>query len=195
MQSADNNVRLPIDSVSQLGAAHPFQWNAKHFAPVSAAAYSAIQQFLVFESLLLDHGRYADWLRLIAGNAVYRVHKSASVEREPEGLSDCAFRDHGKLRERVNWLVRQRGPVGGSDVIRTRRFLTNISVSCHRANEYEVCSYLRVEHILEGGRITPAWGGERRDRLRIGSGTFVILQRELVIDAIAAGISRLPEFP
>jgi 3-phenylpropionate/cinnamic acid dioxygenase small subunit len=175
---------------------HPQPWKPPPFMPVSAQVYSEIQQFLIYEALLLDHGCFDQWSALLARDITYSVCNCSGQERV--GLNAAEF----LVRNRESLLLRIGCPTQTASAPRveqrlpaTRRFVTNVSVSfAHCRNEYDVVSYLRVAQISHGGTMNSAWSSERHDRLRATDRAFAISRRELLIDSIEPGIAGPPQF-
>jgi len=170
-------------------------WTLQPFMPVSAEVYSDIQQFLIYEALLLDHGCLDHWAGLLARDVSYRICNCSGQDRT--GLTTAEYIDSSRQS-----LLRRLLPseqTASNDETRppnTRRFVTNVSVSfAHCWNEYDVVSYLRVARIgHSGGTGDCAWSAERRDLLRVTNRSFAISRRELLIDSIEPGSSDLAKF-
>jgi 3-phenylpropionate/cinnamic acid dioxygenase small subunit len=172
------------------------RWEPPSFIPVRSQVYSDIQQFLVYEALLLDHGLYDLWSTILFPGIIYSV--CACTDETKMGLNPAEY----VVRSRESMLQR----LGGADtpiseqssadrLPATRRFVTNISVSFtqHR-QEYDVLSYVRVASIGRNRSSTAAWSAERRDHLSATDQSFVICRRSLLIDWIEPGDSGPPLF-
>ena len=178
-----------------LGASHLKPWKPQPFMPVSSQVYSEIQQFLIYEALLLDHSCFDQWSSLLARDITYSVCNCSGEERN--GLSAMPSVDSGReaLLLRLGGRPRHAGLDLENRLPMTRRFVTNVSVSfAHCRNEYDVVSYLRVAYIGHEGSTNSAWSAERRDRLRTTDRAFAITRREVLIDSIEPGVSVLPQF-
>jgi 3-phenylpropionate/cinnamic acid dioxygenase small subunit len=177
-----------------LAAIHPKPWKPQPFMPVNPQVYSEIQQFLIYEALLLDHGCFDQWSGLLSREITYSVC-NCSGGHEPDSCGALEYVDTGResLLLRTGRQLQKATPQ--NSLPSTRRFVTNVSVSfAHCRSEYEVVSYLRVMHISHEGSANSAWSAERRDRLRATDRSFAILRRELLIDSIEPGIARPPQF-
>lgn len=185
----------PPGDLQPPGALPPKPWKPQPFMAVSSQVYSEIQQFLIYEALLLDHTCVEQWAALLARDITYSVHNCSGQTRP--GLESAEYVDSSRdaLLARVTSRCRQSATRFENRLPLTRRFVTNVSVSfAHCRNEYEVVSYLRVSHIGHEGTTNSAWSAERRDRLRTTDRAFAIARREVLIDAIEPGVSDLPQF-
>ena len=183
----------PSSGLKPLGAALPGPWRPQPFMPVSSQVYSEIQQFLIYEALLLDHSCLDQWAALLARDVTYSVCNCSGQDRPGLDPAEYVDKDRSALLTRVT--SRCQGPRSENRLPQTRRFVTNVSVSfAHCRSEYEVVSYLRVAHIGHEGTTNSAWSAERRDRLRTTDRAFAITKREVLIDSIEPGVSDLPQF-
>lgn len=178
-----------------LAAIRPRPWKPQPFMPVSAQVYSEIQQFLIYEALLLDHSCFDQWSGLLARNVTYSVCNCSGQLRSGIEAAEYVDADRDSLLARVNRCSLKAGARIDDRLPVTRRFVTNVSVSfAHCRNEYEVVSYLRVARIGHEGTTDSAWSAERRDRLRGTDRAFAITRREVLIDSIEPGVTDLPQF-
>jgi 3-phenylpropionate/cinnamic acid dioxygenase small subunit len=182
-----------LGGLRPLGALQSRSWKPQPFMPVSSQVYSEIQQFLIYEALLLDHSCLDQWAGLIARDITYSVCNCSGQDRRGLDPAEYVDQDRDSLLSRV--ASRCRSSQLENRMPFTRRFVTNVSVSfAHCRNEYDVVSYLRVAHIGHEGTTNSAWSAERRDRLRATDRAFAITQREVLIDSIEPGVSDLPQF-
>lgn len=182
-----------IGGLQPPGPVIPGPWKPQPFMPVSSQVYSEIQQFLIYEALLLDHSCLDQWAALLARDVTYSVCNCSGQERRGLDPAEYVDKDRSALLSRVTSRCQAARPENRLPT--TRRFVTNVSVSfAHCRNEYDVVSYLRVSHIGHEGTTNSAWSAERRDRLRTTDRSFAITQREVLIDAIEPGVSDLPQF-
>jgi len=176
-----------------LGGIQPTPWKPQPFMPVSSQVYSEIQQFLIYEALLLDHSCLDQWSGLLARDITYSVCNCSGRDRGGSGVAEYVDHSREALLLRLGRLSRK--PDSQLRLPMTRRFVTNVSVSfAHCRNEYDVVSYLRVAHIGHEGTTNSAWSAERRDRLRGTDRSFTITRRDVLVDSIEPGISELPLF-
>jgi 3-phenylpropionate/cinnamic acid dioxygenase small subunit len=176
-------------------AIHLKPWKPQPFMPVSSQVYSEIQQFLVYEALLLDHRCFDQWSALLARDVTYSVCNCSG--HDARGLDPAEYVASGRdsLLSLVRHRCRERDVRPDDSLPLTRRFVTNVSVSfAHCRNEYEVVSYLQVTRIGHEGTADSAWSAERRDRLRGTDRAFAISHREVLIDSIHSGATGLPAF-
>jgi len=175
-----------------VAAIQPKPWKPQPFMPVNPQVYSEIQQFLIYEALLLDHSCFDQWSALLSRDITYSVCNCFG-ERQHDGCGASEYVDNGRdaLLQRTGRQLQ----AAVANLPSTRRFVTNVSVSfAHCRNEYDVVSYLRVMHISHEGSANSAWSAERRDRLRATDRSFAILRREVLIDSMEPGIARPPQF-
>lgn len=169
-----------------VAAIQPRPWKPAPFMPVNPQVYSEIQQFLIYEALLLDHSCFDQWAELLCRDITYSVCNCLQG-----GCGAAEYVDIG----RDALLTRTGRQLQGANLPSTRRFVTNVSVSfAHCRNEYDVVSYLRVMHISHEGSANSAWSAERRDRLRGTDRSFAIMRREVLIDTLEPGVARPPQF-
>jgi 3-phenylpropionate/cinnamic acid dioxygenase small subunit len=163
--------------------------------PVSPQVYSEIQQFLIYEALLLDHSCFDQWSGMLSWDITYSVCTAPARQQDGGGASEYFDSGRESLLLRTARQSQNATPRPENRLPSTRRFVTNVSVSfAHCRNEYDVVSYLRVMHIGYEGSANSAWSAERRDRLRAIDRAFAISRRELLIDSIEPGIARPPQF-
>jgi 3-phenylpropionate/cinnamic acid dioxygenase small subunit len=173
-----------------VAAIQPRPWKPQPFMPVNPQIYSEIQQFLIYEALLLDHRCFDQWAALLSRDITYSVCNCFG-QRQHDGCGASEYVDKG----RDALLQRTGHQLHAANLPCTRRFVTNVSVSfAHCRNEYDVVSYLRVMHICHEGSANSAWSAERRDRLRGTVRSFAILSREVLIDSLEPGIAQPPQF-
>jgi 3-phenylpropionate/cinnamic acid dioxygenase small subunit len=178
-----------------LAGIHLKPWKPQPFMPVSSQVYSEIQQFLIYEALLLDHSCFDQWSGLLARDITYSVCNCSGQQRKELSATESVDSGRESLVLRIGRQARQAGSDLENRLPMTRRFVTNVSVAfAHCRNEYDVVSYLRVAYIGHEGSTNSAWSAERRDRLRTTDRAFAITRREVLIDSIEPGVSVLPQF-
>ena len=179
-----------ISMQQAVAAIQPKPWKPQPFMPVNPQVYSEIQQFLIYEALLLDHRCFDQWSTLLSRDITYSVCNCFG-QRQHDHCGASEYVDSG----RDALLQRTGRQLQIANLPSTRRFVTNVSVSfAHCRNEYDVVSYLRVMHISHEGSANSAWSAERRDRLRATDRSFAILRREVLIDSLEPGIAGCPQF-
>lgn len=174
---------------------HLKPWKPQPFMPVSSQVYSEIQQFLIYEALLLDHSCFDQWSAFLARDVTYSVCNCSG--HDGRGLDAAEYVATGRevLLSRIQSRMQATCPQFDKRLPLTRRFVTNVSVAfAHCRNEYDVVSYLQVTQIGHDGTANSAWSAERRDRLRATDRSFAIAQREVLIDAVQTGMTCLPAF-
>ena len=173
-----------------VAAIEPKPWKPQPFMPVNPQVYSEIQQFLIYEALLLDHRCFDQWSTLLSRDIAYRVCNCFG-QRQHDNCGASEYAECG----RDALLARTGRQLQIANLPSTRRFVTNVSVAfAHCRNEYDVVSYLRVMHISHEGSANSAWSAERRDRLHATDRSFAILRREVLIDSLEPGIAGCPQF-
>src|ERR1700753_2996393 len=93
---------------------HPKPWKPQPFMPVNPQVYSEIQQFLIYEALLLDHGCFDQWSALLSRDITYRVCNC--------GCGASEYVDSG----RDSLLQRTGHQLHADNLPATRRFVTNV---------------------------------------------------------------------
>jgi len=122
----------------------------EHYLPVAAAEYSEIHQFMSFEALLLDHGRYQQWIRLLAPGLLHRLLERRADEAETGVEHSFApalvSHDYPSLCQLARDLVdgRRRCP---APQVQLRRLITNLSVSSAVHRRYEIVSYILLSWV------------------------------------------------
>jgi 3-phenylpropionate/cinnamic acid dioxygenase small subunit len=160
-------------------------WTPSEFMPVRSEVYSDIQQFLIYEALLLDHGCTDKWLTLFSDSIKYMLLDctiAGSPRTQQVAGGRNALRDHMKS-------LRTGGLDGSGAERRTAcRCVMNVSISfANSRREYAVHSYLRVTPLIDTR--APAWNAERRDLLLSLGRTYRICSRILIVDGIDTGHS------
>jgi len=127
------------------GALH--HWTPPDFLPVSAEVHSQIQQFMVYEALLLDHGCIERWLCLFSKTIDYGWLDCTGREYSPRKRAIAADRDALRRHAKSLGLASQNEPSMGRRI--TCRSVTNVSISfahCVTSIMYEpMCGRLRSQ--------------------------------------------------
>src|SRR5215510_8451396 len=148
-----------------------------------------IEQFLFYESRLLDDRNYEEWFALLADDLHYfmptrynRLRREAA--KEFSGPEEAAFFDEDKASIALRIRRLNTGMAWAEDPpSRTRHMLTNVVVRPHGTNEYEVDSYFLVYRSrLE--REVETFVGMRQDLLRRDGSSygFQIVKRTIILD-------------
>ncbi|MFM9262209.1 aromatic-ring-hydroxylating dioxygenase subunit beta [Rhodococcus sp. 5A-K4] len=85
------------------------------------------QSFLTREAVLIDEGRFNDWLDLFAGDCLYWVPVTPGGG-DPRTEVSHAFDDHRRLTDRVYWL-RTGLAYSQLPASRTRRLITGVETT------------------------------------------------------------------
>jgi 3-phenylpropionate/cinnamic acid dioxygenase small subunit len=158
-------------------------------------AHFDVEQFYFHEAELLDDGRFADWLDLLADDLTYWMPTRSNRLRRQQALSiatpgEAAFYDETK--ESLAWRIRRfdSGMAWAEDPpSRTRHLVTNVvartadldSDPTLADNELVVRSaFLVYRNRLE--REVNVFAGGRTDVLRPVSDGFQVARREILLD-------------
>jgi 3-phenylpropionate/cinnamic acid dioxygenase small subunit len=159
---------------------------AEHVTP---ELQQEIEQFLYFESRVLDERRYDEWYALLTDDIHYfmptrynRLKREA--DKEFSGPNDAAFFDEDKhsIAQRIRRL--NTGMAWAEDPpSRTRHMVTNVVIRPRANGEYEVdCYYLLYRSRLE--REIEMFVGMRHDVLRRANTAagFMVAGRTIILD-------------
>jgi len=154
-----------------------------------------ITQFYFDEAALLDDGRFADWLDLLAEDLDYwaptrtnRLRRQQSLSIEPRG--GTAFYDETK--ESLRWRIRRfdSGMAWAEDPpSRTRHLISNV-IATHVDPEehpgFSVDDFLvRSAFLVHRSRLQTEqnlFAGQRTDLLRRSGDSFEVARREILLD-------------
>ena len=76
-------------------AVQPKPWKPQPFMPVNPQIYSEIQQFLIYEALLLDHRCFDQWSGLLSRDIAYSVCNCFG-KRQHDGCGASEYVDQGR---------------------------------------------------------------------------------------------------
>jgi ethylbenzene dioxygenase subunit beta len=159
--------------------------------------YAASVQFLHYEAELLDNGRLADWLQLLADDIDYRVPTRIARTRgsttEFSTESYHLLENLATLRARVarfdsGYAVAENPPS------RTRRMVSNVRIIESASDgEHGVRSNLLLARVKEDA---PAQflSAERHDVLRVTSGRIQLVRRTVFLDHTVLPMEHLAIF-
>ena len=154
-----------------------------------------VEQFYYEEAELLDDGRFADWLELLADDLDYWMPTRTNRLRRQQALSIAARGEAGyydETKESLAWRIRRfdSGMAGGEDPpSRTRHLITNIVVRHidpgqhpdFSAEDLEVRSaFLVYRNRLE--REENVFAGRRVDILRRTEEGLRVARRVILLD-------------
>lgn len=153
-----------------------------------------VEQFYYSEAELLDEGRYADWLELLADDLDYWMPVRTNRLRRQQALSVAARGEaayYDETKESLAWRIRRfdSGMAWAEDPpSRTRHLVTNVSVR-HADSETDVDSgpsdlvvrsaFLVYRNRLE--REENVFAGARTDLLRRAEGHRLLIARRYVL--------------
>jgi 3-phenylpropionate/cinnamic acid dioxygenase small subunit len=164
----------------------------KTFLPVSAEIFSAIQQFLIHETHLLDHNCFENWTALLCPDMTYSVHHPQG----PDPHTPPAYRmieGSRLLLEALHQSVRAPSSMADPRAYHIRRCVTNINVSfAHCRDEFAVASYLQIQGVQRSNGTLFTCTAERSDHLRRTAMSFRIISREIFLDSIEPAAFVLP---
>lgn len=144
-----------------------------------------VERFLYYEALLLDEGRFNEWLDLLTDDVHYLMPTAESVQSDPGAAApevSLSYMDEGKemLALRVRQLDTGLRHVEVPASL-TRRLVTNVLVIDAPADdELNVASNFLVFQIRHG-RHESQFSGTRRDRLRRVDGEWKLCKRTILI--------------
>lgn len=144
-----------------------------------------VERFLYYEALLLDEGRFNEWLDLLTDDIRYLMPTAESVQSEPGAATpevSLSYMDEGKemLALRVRQLDTGLRHVEVPASL-TRRLVTNVLIIDAPADdELNVASNFLVFQIRHG-RHESQFSGTRRDRLRRVDGEWKLCERTILI--------------
>jgi 3-phenylpropionate/cinnamic acid dioxygenase small subunit len=147
--------------------------------------HRAVEQFLYREAMLLDEGRYDEWLALLADDVRYWIPVRETTDTLASGVRGSAEMpliddDKPFLKARIDrihtGLAHAESPPS-----RTRHFLSNIEIEEGADGEVAArCNILVYQTRLE--RTEAIYVGRREDRLRRSNGSWLIADRKIVLD-------------
>jgi 3-phenylpropionate/cinnamic acid dioxygenase small subunit len=148
-----------------------------------------VEQFYYAEAELLDDGRFADWLDLLAEDLDYWMPTRTNRLRRQQALSiaargEAAYFDETK--ESLAWRIRRfdSGMAWAEDPpSRTRHLVTNVTVRHADSGENELLArsaFLVYRNRLE--REVTVFAGRRTDLLRRTEQGLRVARREILLD-------------
>lgn len=179
--------------------------SADEWPIVEAELGYRIQQFYFREAELLDDGRFADWLDLMAEDLVYWAPTRTNRLRRQQALSiaragEAAFYDETK--DSLEWRIRRfdSGMAWAEDPpSRTRHIISNVvarrvpDAQASIDEEYAVRSaFLVWRSRLE--RELDLYAGTRIDRIRVVEGRFQIAHRTILFDSNVLMVKNISTF-
>ena len=164
-------------------------------ARADAATHFEVQQFYYEEAALLDDGRYADWLELLAEDLDYWMPTRTNRLRRQQALSvaargEAAFYDETK--DSLKWRIRRfdSGMAWAEDPpSRTRHLITNVTV--RQADPEVYAGFSAADLVAESAflvyrnrleREVNVFAGGRTDVLRRTDTTLQIARRTILLD-------------
>jgi 3-phenylpropionate/cinnamic acid dioxygenase small subunit len=162
---------------------------ASPLEPVTPELQQEIEQFLYYESRVLDEHRFEEWYALLTDDIHYfmptrynRLKREAS--KEFSGADEAAFFDEDKrsIAQRIRRL--NTGMAWAEDPpSRTRHMVSNVVIRSRTKSEYEVdCYFMVYRSRLE--REVEMFVGMRHDVLRRADNAagFMVAGRTIIID-------------
>lgn len=143
-----------------------------------------IEKFLYREALLLDEGRFDEWLNLLAEDAVYMapVVETFDHRSDEDILSDGRLRIFEETKEVLAKRIgRLKTEFAHSEQPRSRvrRLITNVLVMGGRGDSFDVRSnFLVFQSRLESAEVF--FVGSRRDSIVENGDGFSIRSREIL---------------
>lgn len=154
-----------------------------------------VEQFYYEEAELLDDGRYADWLELLADDLDYWMPTRTNRLRRQQALSVAARGEaayYDETKESLAWRVRRfdTGLAWSEDPpSRTRHLVTNVVV--HRVDPSEHPGFtaddleVRSAFLVYRNRLEHeenVFAGRRTDVLRRTDGRLLVARRTILLD-------------
>ena len=144
-----------------------------------------VERFLYYEALLLDEGRFAEWLELLTDDIRYHMPTSESVQAQPGGENPAvsfSYMDEGKemLTLRVRQLETGLRHVEMPASL-TRRLVTNVLVLDAAPDQDLSATSNFLLFQIRHGRHESQFSGARRDRLRKVDGEWKLSERTVLI--------------
>src|ERR1700741_4539089 len=154
-----------------------------------------VEQFYYEEAELLDDGRFADWLELLADDLDYWMPTRTNRLRRQQALSIAARGEaayYEETKESLNWRIRRfdSGMAGAEDPpSRTRHLVTNVVVrhldpsQCAGFTEDDYVA--RSPFLVYRNRLQHEeniFAGQRIDVLRRTDGVLRIARRTILLD-------------
>ena len=166
---------------------------------VSPEEQRALERFYFHEARLLDNRQYQQWLALISPEIRYtmpsRVNRQIdnrergseamiSVERELEDAASdgCPLREENFIL--LSLRVERAFKVNSwseNPPARTRRLVGNIEVMAREASRVQVISNFHL-YYARPDNPSVVYSGQRRDTLLSNADSFLVVEREVVLD-------------
>ena len=159
----------------------------------------ALERFYNYEARLLDNRQYQQWLALVSPEISYQVPSRTnlmvdnrergteamiSVDRELETADSmgCPVREEGyvHLMLRVERAFKINS-WSENPPARTRRIVGNVELMAKHGDELSVLSNFHLYYARPGGD-NYLYSGQRRDTLLAEGGSYLIRQREVILD-------------
>ncbi|WP_310531315.1 3-phenylpropionate/cinnamic acid dioxygenase subunit beta [Novosphingobium sp.] len=166
--------------------------------PLGSEVYNRLLETLYDEAAALDERRFDDWVAMLAKDLVYQAPirmTRTGVNRDRDVMRTMFHfdEDYSSILMRTGRL--QKSAWAEDPPSRCRRFITNVRVGEREtAGEYEVVSYLYLERSRGDNPHNEQLTAERRDVWRAVDGTYVLVQREIIVDQSVLGMSNLAVF-
>jgi 3-phenylpropionate/cinnamic acid dioxygenase small subunit len=170
-------------------SAEPAIRSASKVEPVTPELQQEIEQFLYYESRVLDERRYEEWYGLLADDLHYfmptrynRLRREG--DKEFSAANEAAFFDEDKKSIAMRIRRLNTGMAWAEDPpSRTRHMVSNVMIRPRGNGEYEVdCYYLLYRSRLE--REVEMFVGMRHDVLRRADNPagFQVARRTIILD-------------
>lgn len=160
--------------------------------------YAEVLEFLYREAELLDGGRFAEWLELLAEDLSYRLpirlNRGRGEGNDYSEATEIFSDDLASLRLRV-----QRLGTGyawaETPPSRTRHLVSNVRVrTTEHPAELEVLSYFLVYRNRSNDPNAELFSGERRDLLRSTDAGWHLAKRTILLDQAVIGARNVSIF-
>lgn len=167
--------------------------NAVLDTSVSDRLYREVSEFLFQEALLLDEGRFKEWLELLAQEVRYRLvtpNLAMSMPGAPLVRGEAVLMDEtlGSFRTRVQQLTTPAFTVAENPRPFTRRFITNILIDPQREGHLVHVRSNALVYRSRGTQMEPhVFSMSRRDSLCTVAGRLRLRCRDAQLDESVVG--------
>jgi p-cumate 2,3-dioxygenase subunit beta len=153
--------------------------------PSAQVTRQQVEDFLYEEAALLDAWRLDDWLKLLTGDAVYRVPSNDRPASDPKDTLFLIADDISRIQARVTRL-KDKSAHAEYPPSRTQRMISNVRIVERSGSALRVEANFIVHRFRREERIR-GYVGRYRYELRVEAGRLKIARREAIIDAMELG--------
>ena len=148
---------------------------------ISDTEYRAVVEFLHREARLADEARYAEWLALWTGDAVYWVPATTDPGADPDQHLSHVYDNRGRLETRIK-LLQTGYRFSHEPASPMRRLISNIEVAPAENGELVAESnFALAELAIQARREMHWWVGRATHRLRRVGGELRMCRKKVVL--------------